>query len=265
MRTEGKSKLSLFLDQCPENKGVCIADASAGKEFETGYLNVRQKEGRVLNDSEVIELPHLKNHKHSREWALRAKSAKRLKTYFQNSNQGFLLDLGCGNGWFSNLLAKNFRLQVAGLDVNQQELEQAARLFSDQNIFFIRGDIFHISLPEQVFSYVTVNASIQYFQDPAALINRLFELLIKDGEIHIIDSPFYKQNEVAAARERTRAYYSSLGFAEMHNYYFHHTWEVLEPFNFEILYKPKISGKLFSAFSKPDIPFPWIKIKRNEG
>ncbi len=68
-----------------------------------------------------------------------------------------------------------------------------------------------------------VASVIQYFPDLPALIRGLRKLLTKRGEVHIIDSPLYGEQGLAAARERTRAYYAGLGFPEMGEQYFHHT------------------------------------------
>ena len=88
-------------------------------------------------------------------------------------------------------------------------------------------------------------------------------MLRDNGEIHIIDSPFYSDSEVDNARKRTVEYYRAMGFSEMANNYFHRSWDELSEYNFEILYQPSsLTSKFRKLFFIKDSPFPWIKIIR---
>ncbi len=187
---------------------------------------------------------------------------KRFISYVQKSNDKLnLLDIGCGNGWFSANVAKQTPLNVYALDINKTELEQAARVFELNNLNFIYGNIFENILDESVFDIITLNSSIQYFDNLNTLIKRLFFFLKDKGEIHIIDSPVYNRNELAGAKERTARYYISLGFPEMAKHYHHHTFDELDGFNYNIIYKPKsFPGKIKKFLRVNDSPFPWIKI-----
>jgi len=234
-------------------------------DFEKNYLQVRQAENRVLLDEEVAGLPLLKNNLHCKEWEKRARSAQRLQKYFMSIPKGNILDLGCGNAWFTALLAENKNLEVFGMDVNFSELKQAARVFHQKNLSFVFGDIFKIQFPENSFDYITLNASAQYFENLELLMNRLISLLKPNGEIHIIDSPFYENSELANAKARTVEYYTKMGFPEMSHTYFHHSWSEISKWNIEILYKFKQQNILSKFLGKPDMPFPWIKIKKTHG
>ncbi len=161
-----ENKIAEYLNQLKKVDDIYFADMDLkSTDFETNYLEVRQTENRVLSDKEVAHLPLLKNNPHSKEWEKRARSAQRLQNYFKSIPEGNLLDLGCGHGWFSALLAKNAKLQVFGMDVNLSELKQAARVFRQTNLKFIYGDIFKAQLPVNNFDYITLNASVQYFEN----------------------------------------------------------------------------------------------------
>lgn len=232
--------------------------------FEENYLAVREKENRVYSDSEVSRLPELTGHEHSNEWKLRDKSLKRVMEYFRNFSGKTILDLGCGNGWFANKLSSVPGNLVMGLDVNRPELEQAARVFSKENLIFVNGNLFELPLPENCFDVVTLNASVQYFEKLKVLIERLFCLMAPTGEIHLIDSPFYSAEHQQQAAERTRKYYEMKGIPEMAGQYFHHTYDELKPFDHQYLYKPHKKSRILQAISGRDIPFPWIKIIKTE-
>lgn len=250
------------LKQLIKADGLYLSDISSEtNDFESFYLSVRESEKRLLSDKEVARLPLLRNNPHAREWKKRARSAKRVSKYFMAKPSGNLLDLGCGNGWFSSLLAKNNQLEIVGMDVNFSEIQQASRVFHQPNLRFVYGDIFHSVFPKNTFDYITINAVVQYFEDLDLLINNLFELLKPNGEIHFIDSPFYNLEELAGARERTVKYYNEKGFPEMSQYYFHHSRAEISNFDPELLYVYKPKRKILKFFGRPDIPFPWIKIK----
>ena len=232
-------------------------------EFESLYIDVREKESRVLSDDEVRLLPKTNSgHKLHREWNLRKKTTNRFLAYLAGKDVNNGLDIGCGNGWFTAEIAKmKPNSRVVGVDINVIELEQAARVFSSKNINFLYHDIFKDSFVfNNKFDLITLNASVQYFPDFEILIDKLKEFLIPNGEIHVLDSPFYAANKTKEAKERTRLYYKSLGNEKLSNYYFHHCIKSAE--YFEVLYSPKIRGKnpLFKAASSP---FLWLKYTKD--
>src|SRR5204863_6137463 len=69
---------------------------------------------------------------------------------------------------------------------------------------------------------------IQYFPDPHILLSNLQKILTPEGQIHIIDSPFYREENVLFAKQRSEKYFIESGQPEMRSYYFHHSWKVLE-------------------------------------
>nr|MDQ3007726.1 class I SAM-dependent methyltransferase [Chloroflexota bacterium] len=94
------------------------------------YLRLREKEGRLYSDETVARLPVTSaRHRLAAEWRARTKSASRLTRYLSaRPRQLSILELGCGNGWLSNLLSKAGHSVVA-MDQNRFELKQAARVF----------------------------------------------------------------------------------------------------------------------------------------
>ncbi len=233
------------------------------KDFEYLYLKVREREKRVYSDKEVKLLPNTSSsNPHKEEWKLRKRSLYRFTNYIQKySDKLNLLDIGSGNGWFSANIANRSSIDIYALDVNKFELEQAARVFNFKNIYFICGNIFDNIFEEQSYDIITLNSSIQYFDDLNTLIKRLFYFLTDAGEIHIIDSPIYNQNELAGAKERSAHYYISTGFPEMAKHYHHHTFDELKDFSYKILYDPiAVQNNLKKIFGFKDSPFPWIRI-----
>jgi len=260
-----ENKITKYLNQLEKDDGVYLADIPPElNKFESFYLGVRKSEKRLLSDQEVAGLPVLKNNPHEIEWEKRARSANRVSGYFMEKPSGKVLDLGCGNGWFTAILARNNKLEVVGVDINFTELKQASKVFFQPNLNFVYGDIFQSQFLKNTFDFITINAVMQYFEDLNLLITRLFEILKPGGEIHFIDSPFYGQDQLTGAKERTIKYYNERGFPEMSQYYFHHSLAEISNFDPVTLYAYKPKSKILKFFVKPDMPFPWIKINRSE-
>lgn len=228
--------------------------------FSSVYLEVRKKELRILSDNEVKKLPFMiLSNPNAKEWKLRQKSSERFINYLKMKPKNLqIIDIGCGNGWFTNLISEvSQNNNVFGLDINILELEQATRVFKKGNLQFIYGDIFQFeSTLFNLFDVIILNASIQYFKNLRQVMKQLRLFLKPNGEIHIIDSPFYSKEELLSAKKRTNGYYTGLGFPEMIEYYFHHTFDDIR--DFEILYYPKQS--VLKKFTREkDSPFYWLK------
>jgi len=252
------------LNSKQKQEGVYVL-SEINDEFESLYLKVRKKEKRIYSDTEVDSLPLIPDsNPHKNEWRLREKSFLRFKDYLKSKN-GILniLDLGCGNGWFSGNLTKDFNHKFFCVDINLTELKQGKRVCESEKIKFIYADIFNTDFPSDFFNLVILNASVQYFPDLKKLFELLFELLTRNGEIHIIDSPFYPVGEIQYAKKRSMDYYSSISFPEMAQHYHHHSIKKLLGFNSKIFYNPSsIKNKIRFLFLKEDSPFPWIVIKK---
>ncbi|KAA1244133.1 trans-aconitate 2-methyltransferase [Aquimarina sp. RZ0] len=227
--------------------------------FSSLYITVRELEKRVYSDDIVMQLPLVSQHHHYyKEWQLRQKSTKRIVDYLTKKNIPLkILDLGCGNGWFSYQLSLIPNSEVYAVDVNDVELTQASRVFKQNNLQFIYADIFAQEVKVLTdFDIVTVNSCIQYFENLPTIVNRLQNLLKKGGELHIWDSPFYESVQISNAQKRTKTYYQNLGVPEMVNHYFHHSIEELK--NFEVLYKYK-RNLLNKILNEKDSPFCWFR------
>lgn len=259
MQTVSKKQISKSA-----NGVLMLSEYSPSSTHEAIYLALRAKEDRILSDDLVKMLPDLpKNHTHFAEWQLRKETANRFGEFLKKKKKPLkILDLGCGNGWFSAKMAAIKNVEVVGLDLNLPELEQAQKLFGHKNLQFAYGNIFENLFENQSFDLVVINAAIQYFPSVSDLFQQLFEILKPQGEIHILDSPFYPQNQVVEAKKRTTTYYESMGYIEMANFYFHHTFEDLQPFS-PIYVKPKFQ-LLNKILRNAQNPFVWAKVTKNE-
>ncbi|ESU23159.1 hypothetical protein FEDK69T_13100 [Flavobacterium enshiense DK69] len=227
-------------------------------DFSDLYLKVRRKENRLLSEEEIRRLPDFeKKEAHNDEWQLRKKSATRFTDYLRHKNRPLkILDVGCGNGWFSHLMSNINNTEVIGLDINTTELEQADSTFQKENLTFVYANIFEkTELHQHKFDIIVFNSCLQYFDNLTKLFQVADYLLTQNGEIHSIDTPFYNNNSIVSAKKRSQIYYESLGFPEMAKNYFHHRFDDLG--KHKIMYKQS----LFSKYFKKDSPFCWILIQ----
>jgi ubiquinone/menaquinone biosynthesis C-methylase UbiE len=229
-------------------------------DFSRQYYLLRNAEGRIYTDDEVALLPVINGqHRHYREWVARRASTDRLVKYLSDRNKELqILEVGCGNGWLAARLAGIPRTKVTGIDINIEELEQAKRVFNKTgNLEFYSCSLDDELINELHYDIIVFASSIQYFSSLNDVLRKAMSMLKAGGEIHVIDSNFYLQNEVEAARQRTNKYYQSIGFPEMTGQYFHHSMQELAPFDPEILYDPH---SLLNRVKKNKNPFYWIKI-----
>lgn len=232
-------------------------------EFSQQYCLLRKKEGRIYSDEEVGKLPGIdRGHQHWKEWLIRKDSCAKLMSYLDRKKRPLqILEIGCGNGWLSANLSAIPDVNITAIDINTGELEQAKRVFNQiRNIQFFNCSLEDDLLKGKNFDMIIFAASIQYFSSLKDILNKALSILDPAGEIHIIDSNFYKKEDIDAARQRSDAYYRSVGFPGMSDQYFQHLLEDIKGFNYKILNDPH---SFINKLKKNNNPFYWVRIKGN--
>lgn len=227
------------------------------------YVALRLKEGRIYSEKEIAQLPVIAaSHSHYKEWQIRKRSCNKLLRYIKRQGHiSNILEIGCGNGWLSAQLSSVTRGKVTGLDINTVELEQARKVFRNiPNLKFAEGDIRSGILAEEKFDLVVFAASVQYFESMKEILKIAIAYLTLQGEIHIIDSHLYQSYEIPFARQRSKKYFTDIGFPEMAQFYFHHCIHDIESFQFFMLHNPNswINRFLFRRNT-----FHWLVIKNH--
>ena len=111
-----------------------------------------------------------------------------------------VLDLGCGSGWATRLLARlvadgseGFG-QVVGVDVSDEMIRQARTASKDfDNIMFVWGSATQIPWEENFFDKVLSVESFYYYPDQERALAELFRVMAPKGRVFILIN-LYKDN-----------------------------------------------------------------------
>ncbi len=100
-----------------------------------------------------------------------------------------LLDVGCGDGALSYLLARRTGAHVTGIDSSADAIHFAReKTKSDSNIEFIEASAYHLPFPPDSFDYVVSSDVIEHLQDPQAMLTEIKRVFDGKGKI-IITTP----------------------------------------------------------------------------
>jgi ubiquinone/menaquinone biosynthesis C-methylase UbiE len=243
-----------------ENGVYFQRDLIRNNAFENAYLTLRQQEGRLYPDDVLRLLPTYRGHiALEKEWNIRKNSADNIIAYLKRKKVRSIVELGCGNGWLLNYINKTMHVNCLGIDINETELEQATRTGSE-GCHFAYADIFDSCFDKLEADIIVLASCLQYFEDAQRLLGRLNHLLGSQGEIHILDTPFYERAELSAATSRSRKYFNDQGVTSMEKFYYHHDASVYKGMKHEIMYDPRLLISRIQQKLMHRSPFFWIKI-----
>jgi SAM-dependent methyltransferase len=115
-----------------------------------------------------------------------------------------IIDLGCGSGHGSALLARDRRRTVVGLDVAPGPVAAASRLWRQPNLTFRVGDALNLSFAAGSVDSVIAFESIEHVSDPTRFLDEIRRVLRPRGRL-LLSTP-------------DRRYYSpGAGVGESHN------------------------------------------------
>jgi ubiquinone/menaquinone biosynthesis C-methylase UbiE len=98
------------------------------------------------------------------------------------------LDLGCGIGTTSRLLAEQFGCRVVGIDASPSNAGDAMRRTVDSNgISFLAGDGEHVPLAEETFDGAMMECVLSTFRDKPAAAAELSRVLKSNGRLGVSD------------------------------------------------------------------------------
>lgn len=242
-----------WLAGVPRKDGVYyLSDPAPHADLELRHWQQRARHLRLFTDEAVRALPHIDpHHPRAHAWHARADGLARLADHLARHQRALtVLDVGCGNGWLGHHLAALPRVRVCGLDVNRRELTQAARVFANEQttLRFVYAEVLSAVLPANHFNTIVLADVLPYFPDPAALLKRLWGLLKRPGEIHIMDTPLAERPQPPTERPREPTRH-------------HPTWADLAPFGPQVLYNPHTLSARLARWWRGEhhlSPHPWV-------
>ncbi len=111
-----------------------------------------------------------------------------------------VLDLGCGAGWATRLLARlvcegpQGHGQVVGLDISDEMVRRARAASRDfDNVMFVHGSAQQIPWEENFFDKVLSVESFYYYPDQDRVLHELFRVMAPRGRLFILIN-LYKDN-----------------------------------------------------------------------
>jgi SAM-dependent methyltransferase len=109
-----------------------------------------------------------------------------------------VLDVGCGNGWATRLLAEDARQgRVIGIDISDEMIRGArAASASIENVEFRVASAEHLPFDDDTFTHAFSMESLYYYADMEAALKEIRRVLAPDGLfVTVID--LYEENEAS--------------------------------------------------------------------
>jgi len=138
-----------------------------------------------------------------------------------------ILDLGCGTGRFSPVLAAYFGVEVTGIDPSMKMLERALEKKHDR-VDYLQGSAEAIPLPSDSVDIIFISMSFHHFTDRRAAAGECRRVLREGGGVFVRTGtreqlqgypfvPFFPStpailNQVLPSHHELRAVFESAGF-----------------------------------------------------
>lgn len=98
-----------------------------------------------------------------------------------------VLDIACGEGYGTRLLAENAS-SVTGIDIDNKTIELAKKRYATGNIQFLRRDATNTQLPDATFDLIVSFETLEHIEDHAGFMKEIKRLLKPDGLL-LISTP----------------------------------------------------------------------------
>ena len=148
------------------------------------YLKVNEEQTEKL-------LPKLKTDKVylSHKRANKANTFKFIKGFI--SRKWEILDIGCRDGMWLDILKNNKFLNLRGIDISTKALEIARK--KDHNV--VRGDAQNLPFPDEEFNFVSIIHTLEHCPDPDRVLTEIKRVLKPNGRVLVV-VPLQKKEPV---------------------------------------------------------------------
>jgi ubiquinone/menaquinone biosynthesis C-methylase UbiE len=108
-----------------------------------------------------------------------------LSVHVDRAEISLVIDLGCGTGRFSELLAAHFGVQVIGIDPSLKMLDQARRKLTSDNVIYCQGLAEALPFRDGCADLVFMSMVYHHFNDPTAVASECHRVLRQGGYVCI--------------------------------------------------------------------------------
>jgi len=122
-----------------------------------------------------------------------------------------VLDIASGEGYGSNLLAKNAK-EVIGIDISEEAVTHASKKYKCNNLFFKKGSVTNIPIENSSIDVVVSFETLEHVYEHEIMLKEI-KRVIKSNGLVIISTP-EKSNYRAPNNEKQQFHLKELNFDE---------------------------------------------------
>jgi ubiquinone/menaquinone biosynthesis C-methylase UbiE len=111
-----------------------------------------------------------------------------LSTHIDQATISLVIDLGCGTGRFSELLATHFAAQVIGIEPSHKMLDHARRKLATKRVVYRQAMAEALPLPDGCADLVFMSMVYHHFAEPMAVVRECHRVLRRGGYVCIRNS-----------------------------------------------------------------------------
>jgi len=106
-----------------------------------------------------------------------------------------VLDVGCGSGWLSEMLAGR-GFTVTALDIGADSLKRASRRMEERKrrVFFVLGDVYRLPFADSGFDAVVASEVLEHLERPSDALTELVRVLRPGGWV-VVSTPYRERIE----------------------------------------------------------------------
>ena len=169
-----------------------------------------------------------------------ANKIERLLEYVDYKEKQKFLEIGCGNGAACKHIAKKYNLNVTGMDVDPEQIQNAIDdIEKNQNIQFFEGDSTNLKFSDNEYDIVYSSGVLHHINNWKRVLEEINRVLKPKG--------YYIFSDLAYSSFTARVFKNiakNLGIYTIDNII-----NFMEDNNFEILHQEKNEGLFFKTHS----------------